>query len=134
FTDVEGYTVITLSDGRPAPRVYLDHTPAALPYHLLEKPEVLILGVGGGADVLLALLHGAPRIDAVEINPQLVRLVSKRFAEFAGRLYEQPGVRIHVAEARSFVAGSPDRYDLIQLPLLGSFATAPAGTPTPMQR
>jgi len=120
--------VITAFDGRLEPLAYLDHTPAALPYHLLEKPEVLILGVGGGTDVLLALLHRAPRIDAVEINPQLVRLVSKRFAEFAGRLYEQPGVRIHVAEARSFVAGSRDRYDLIQLPLLDSFATAAAGT------
>jgi spermidine synthase len=128
FTDGDGLTVITAFDGRLEPLAYLDHTPAALPYHLLEKPEVLILGVGGGADVLLALLHRAPRIDAVELNPQLVRLVSKRFAEFAGRLYEQPGVRIHVAEARSFVAGSRDRYDLIQLPLLDSFATAAAGT------
>jgi spermidine synthase len=128
FTDGDGLTVITAFDGRLEPLAYLDQTLAALPYHLLEKPEVLILGVGGGADVLLALLHRAPRIDAVELNPQLVRLVSKRFAEFAGRLYEQPGVRIHVAEARSFVAGSRDRYDLIQLPLLDSFATAAAGT------
>src|SRR5215472_2266411 len=126
FTDGDGLTVITAFDGRLEPLAYLDQTPAALPYHLLEKPEVLILG--GGADVLLALLHRAPRIDAVELNPQLVRLVSKRFAEFAGRLYEQPGVQIHVAEARSFVAGSRDRYDLIQLPLLDSFATAAAGT------
>src|SRR5262249_35872604 len=54
--------------------------------------------------------------------------IDKRFAEFAGRLYEQPGVWVHVAEARSFVAGSRDRYDLIQLPLLDSFATAAAGT------
>ncbi len=128
FTDGDGLTVITAFDGRLEPLAYLDHTPAALPYHLLEKPEVLILGVGGGADVLLALLHRPPRIDAVELNPKLVRLVTKRFAGFAGRLYEQPGVRIHVAEARSFVAGSPDRYDLIQIPLLDSFATAAAGT------
>jgi spermidine synthase len=69
-----------------------------------------------------------PELTPSNSTPQLVRLVSKRFAEFAGRLYEQPGVRIHVAEARSFVAGSPDRYDLIQLPLLDSFATAAAGT------
>jgi len=128
FTDGDGLTVITAFDGRLEPLAYLDHTPAALPYHLLEKPEVLILGVGGGADVLLALLHRPPRIDAVELNPKLVRLVTKRFAGFAGRLYEQPGVRIHVAEARSFVAGSHDRYDLIQIPLLDSFATAAAGT------
>src|SRR5262249_29688473 len=90
FTEGEGLTVITAFDGRLEPLAYLDQTLAALPYHLLEKPEVLILGVGGGADVLLALLHRARRIDAVELSPQLVRLVSKRFAEFADRLYQQP--------------------------------------------
>src|SRR5207249_9418055 len=81
-----------------------------------------------GTDILLALLHGATTIDAVEINPQLVRLVAERFAAFAGHLYERPGVRVHVAEARSFVAGRRDRYDVIQIPLLDSFAAAAAGT------
>src|SRR5947199_3026346 len=110
------------------PLNYLDSTPTALPYHLLEKPEVLILGAGSGTDILLALLHGATTIDAVEITPQLVRLVAERFAAFAGHLYERPGVRVHVAEARSFVAGRRDRYDVIQIPLLDSFAAAAAGT------
>src|SRR6266446_1485700 len=128
FTDGDGLTAITAFDGRREPLNYLDSTPTALPYHLLEKPEVLILGAGGGTDILLALLHGAPTIDAVEINPQLVRLVAERFAAFAGHLYERPGVRVHVAEARSFVAGRRDRYDVIQIPLLDSFAAAAAGT------
>src|SRR5437667_2163756 len=128
FTDGDGLTAITAFDGRREPLNYLDSTPTALPYHLLEKPEVLILGAGGGTDILLALLHGATTIDAVEINPQLVRLVAERFAAFAGHLYERPGVRVHVAEARSFVAGRRDRYDVIKIPLLDSFAAAAAGT------
>src|SRR5215216_5867205 len=128
FTDGDGLTAITAFDGRREPLDYLDFVPAALPYHLLEKPEVLILGAGGGADILLALLHGAPTIDAVELNPQLVRLVAERFSAFAGHLYERPGVRVHVAEARSFVAGRRNRYDVIQIPLLDSFAAAAAGT------
>lgn len=128
FTDGDGLTAITAFDGRREPLAYLDSMLAALPYHLLEKPAVLILGAGGGADVLLALMHGAPAIDAVELNPQLVRLVAERFAPFAGHLYQRPGVRVHVAEARSFVAGRRDRYDLIQIPLLDSFAAAAAGT------
>src|SRR5215216_1952779 len=128
FTDGDGLTAITAFDGRREPLDYLDFTPTALPYHLLEKPEVLILGAGGGADILLALLHGAPTIEAVELNPQLVRLVAQRFAAFAGHLYEHPGVRVHVAEARSFVAGRRDRYDVIQIPLFDSFAAAVAGT------
>jgi SAM-dependent methyltransferase len=128
FTDGDGLTAITAFDGRREPLAYLDFTPAALPYHLLEKPDVLILGAGGGADILLALLHGAATIDAVELNPQLVRLVAERFSAFAGHLYERPGVRVHVAEARNFVAGGRNRYDVIQIPLLDSFAAAAAGT------
>src|SRR5205807_15941 len=49
-------------------------------------------------------------------------------AAFAGHLYARPGVGVHVAEARSFVAGQRDRYDVIQIPLLGSLAAAAAGT------
>ena len=128
FTDGDGLTAITAFDGRREPLAYLDFAPAAMPYHLLEKPDVLILGAGGGADILLALLHGAATIDAVELNPQLVRLVAERFSPFAGHLYERPGVRVHVAEARSFVAGGHNRYDVIQIPLLDSFAAAAAGT------
>jgi spermidine synthase len=122
FTDGDGLTAIIAFDGRPLD--YLDSTPQALPYHLVEKPEVLILGAGGGADILLALMRAAPVIDAVELNPQLVRLVAERFAAFAGHLYRRPGVRVHVAEARSFVAGRPDRYDVIQIPLFDSSAAA----------
>ena len=128
FTDGDGLTAITAFDGRREPLAYLDFTPAALPYHLLEKPDVLILGAGGGADILLALLHDAATIDAVELNPQLVRLVAERFSAFAGHLYERAGVRVHVAEARSFVGGGRNRYDVIQIPLLNSFAAAAAGT------
>jgi spermidine synthase len=128
FTDGEGLSPITAFDGDLAPLAYLDFTTAALPYHLLDRPQVLVLGAGGGADVLLALYHGAPRIDAVELNPQLVELVRGRYADFAGHLYDRPEVRVHVAEARGFVAASGERYDLIQLPLLDAFVAAAAGT------
>ena len=128
FTDGDGLSPITAFDGDLEPLAYLDFTTAALPYHLLERPAVLVLGAGGGADVLLALYHGAPRIDAVELNPQLVELVRERYADFAGQLYARPEVRVHVGEARGFVAASKERYDLIQVPLLDAFAAAAAGT------
>src|SRR6266496_4279265 len=70
FTDGGGLSPITAFDGGLEPLAYLDYTSAALPYHLLERPEALIIGAGGGADVLLALYHRAARIDAVELNPQ----------------------------------------------------------------
>jgi hypothetical protein len=128
FIDGDGLSVITAFDGSLERLAYLDYTSAALPYHLLQEPEVVILGAGGGADVLLALYHRATQIDAVELNFQLVGLVKETYADFAGHLYERPEVRVHVAEARGFVAGIDARYDLIQIPLLDSFAAAAAGT------
>ena len=90
---------------------------------------MLILGAGGGTDVLLALPQGAAAIDAVELDPQPRRSGARRPSpDFAGHLYQRPEVAVHTAEARGFVAASRQRYDLIQLPLLDSFAAAGAGT------
>ena len=127
FTDGGGMTAITRFDGSRQSIAYLDQQSAALPFHLLERPRVLVLGAGGGADVLLARFHGARTIDAVELNPQMVDLVRRDFAGFAGGVFEVPGVRVHVAEARSFVAASRDRFDLVHVALLDSFSTAAAG-------
>ena len=127
FTDAEAMSPIATFDGDPAPLAFLDFTTAALPYHLLRRPETLILGAGGGAPILLALYHEAARIDAVELNPDVVRLADRRFGAFSGHVYSRAPVRPHVAEARAFVAGDARRYDLIELPPQGSFAAAAAG-------
>jgi spermidine synthase len=127
FTDGDALSVITRYDGDPRAVRYLDYTTAALPYHLLERPEVLVLGAGGGEQVLLALYHGAARIDAVELNPQFLDLAATTYADFAGRIYNRPDVTTHLAEGRAFVAGTDRRFDLIQVPLLDSFGAAAAG-------
>ena len=88
---------------------------------------MLVLGAGGGADVLLARLFAAPSIDAVELNPQTVALVRDEFAGFAGELYSAPTVRVHIADARSFVNARGELYDIVQISLLDSFAAAAGG-------
>jgi hypothetical protein len=127
FTDGDSLSVITKYDGRRDTLSYLDFTTSALPYHLLKDPSVLILGAGGGADVLQAIYHTRKQIDAVELNPQIVRLVQEDHRDFAGAIYSRPDVRLHVAEARSFVARSAGRWDLIQIPLLDAFGASAAG-------
>ena len=106
FTDGEGLTAVTRFDGDLAALGYLDQQTAALPFHLLDRPATLVLGSGGGADVLMALYHGALRIDAVELNPQLARLVTQDFGDFAGHIFQRPEVTLHIAEARSFIEAS----------------------------
>ncbi|WP_332778320.1 spermidine synthase [Polaromonas sp.] len=126
FIDGEGLSALTRFDGRQGSLAHLDQISSALPYHLLRHPRVLVLGAGAGADVLQAHYHDARQIDAVELNPQVVDLVRRRFADYAGGIYRQTA-RVHVAEARGFVAASKERYDLIHVALLDSFSASSAG-------
>jgi hypothetical protein len=127
FTDGDGLSVISRYDGDRQSLAHLDQLTSALPYHLRPIRRALILGAGGGADVLQALYHHTTNIDAIELNPQFARLLSTDYADFAGHLYQSPGVTLHIAEARSFVAGSPGDYDLIQVSLLDSFSASASG-------
>jgi hypothetical protein len=127
FTDAEGLSAINAFDGAPAGMAYLGDVTAALPYRLLNRPSVLVLGAGAGNDVLLALRHGARQVDAVELNPQTTALLREDFAGYSGRLYEHERVRWITGEARGFVARHENRYDLVQVALLDSPAVAGSG-------
>jgi spermidine synthase len=127
FVDGDGPSALLRYDGRREPLAYLDFLTSALPYHLLSHPRVLVLGAGAGADVLQALAAGAKSVDAVELNPQMIALVERDFADFSGRPYRAAGVRVHVAEARGFVARHRGRFDLIEVALLDAFGASAAG-------
>ena len=127
FRDGGGLSAITEWNVEDEPPAYLGDTTAALAYHLLESPRVLVLGAGTGADVLQALLHGAGSVDAVELDPNVVALVRGRFAGYSGHLYDGPGVQLHIGEARGFAARSESRYDLVQIGPLDAFAVSGSG-------
>lgn len=127
FTDADAMTALTKQVDDISRLDYLDQMTSALPYHLQQPQRVLVLGAGGGAEVLQARYHAANSIDAVELNPQIIDLAEHEFGAFTGRLYSQPGVHVHLDEARGFVAASRERWDLIQLALLDSFAASSAG-------
>ena len=127
FTDGDAMSVITRYDGDLSKLGYLGDVTAALPYLLVDAPTVLVLGAGGGGDVLQALYNGASHIDAVELNAQMTNLVRDTYAEFAGHLYDDSRITLHTREARGFVAQSQRQYDLIQIGLLDSFGASGAG-------
>ena len=127
FVDGEPSGVLTRFDGMLDELAYLDFLTSALAYHLLERPAVLVLGAGGGSQVLQALYHRARRITAVELNPQIVDLVQTAMGDYTGQPYTRPGVRLVNREARSFIAAAGADYDLIQLAPAGAHGTATAG-------
>ncbi len=108
---------------------FLNYTPASLAYRLVERPKVLIIGPGGGIDVLTALYNGAREITAVEINPLIVNdLMRDRYREYSGGLYtDYDHIRVVVAEGRNFVARSDEKYDVIQFSQVDTWAAASSG-------
>ena len=120
FVDADGPLAVVRHDASSPPPVYLEDLTSALPYRLVERPRVLVLGAGGGAAVLQALGAGARSVDAVELQPHVVDMVRGRYRDFSGGVYEHPAVAVHVADPRGFVEASGDEYDLVQIIALGA--------------
>lgn len=127
FTDGGSMTAITRETGNSADYAYLDQITSAAPYHLFNPEHVLVLGAGGGSNLLQARYHAVPRIDAVELNPQLIKLLREDYAEFTGNLLNTENIEVYEGEARGFVSGIGKQYDLIEIALLDSFAASSAG-------
>jgi spermidine synthase len=89
-----------------------------LPYKLVpEARRVLILGAGTGNDVAGALRHGAEHIDAVEIDPVILKIGRQKHPEHP---YDSPRVAVNVTDARAFLESSRSKYDLIVFAFLDS--------------
>lgn len=127
YVDGEGPAAITQAAAGAAETDFLSQMVSALPYRLLRQPRVLVLGAGAGMEVLQALQHGAAQVDAVELNSALAALVRDAGALHAGDPYRDPRVRLHLAEARSFLARHATPHELVVLPLSGSAAATAAG-------
>ena len=72
--------------------------------------NVLIVGAGTGTDVAIALRQGATHIDAVEIDPTLLRFGRQHNPDAA---YENPRVTTHVDDGRAFLESTSKKFDLI---------------------
>jgi SAM-dependent methyltransferase len=125
--DADAATVITRWDGHISKLAYLKSDVVNAAYLVQPLRAVAVVGVGGGRDVLSALFFGAKSITGVEINPAVFEMLNDKFADFSGHLGRQPGVSLINAEARSYINHSPDRYDLIQISLIDTWAATAAG-------
>jgi hypothetical protein len=90
--------------------------------------EFAIIGPGGGVDVMRAVASGSPNVTGIEINPTIVNNVMRgRYADYSFHLYDLPQVHIHVQDGRSYVRSSHDKYDVVQMTLVDTWASTAAG-------
>jgi Spermine/spermidine synthase domain len=92
-----------------------------MPYRFYPSPpSVLVLGSGMGNDVAAALRNGAGRVEAVEIDPLILKLGEELHFE---RPYQSPRVHVVLNDARSYIENVHDKFDLIVFSLLDSHTT-----------
>ena len=125
--DVWAGTVMTRYEGDPRTVEHLKYDVTNIAYFLRSQHDALVIGAGGGRDVLSALIFGARSVTAVDINKDIIRTVNGRFGDFTGHLDRDPRVRFVNDEARSFVARSRDRFGTIQISLIDTWAATAAG-------
>jgi hypothetical protein len=120
-------TPITRFDGDYAKIEHLLYDITTLGYQVRQRDRVAIIGSGGGRDILSAKLTNVREVDAVDLNPHTIRVVSENYGEFSGHVYDLPGVHKHAAEGRNFISRATGSYDLIQISLIDSWAASAAG-------
>jgi hypothetical protein len=126
FTDGDQMDAITSASDDPQRLAFLGETTSALAYEIARPRSVLGVGAGGGLEILRARHFAATRIEAVELNHQVAELINRQFGEYTGGLIRQPGVALHVGDARGYLAAHGERHDLIQMSL-GSAAAGGLG-------
>ena len=99
-------------------------------HHLRRDARVAIIGAGGGRDILSAKLFGQKRIVAVEINADILQVANERFGDYTGHLDRDPAVRLVNDEARSYLAREKERFDIVQLTFIDTWAATAAGAYT----
>jgi hypothetical protein len=92
-----------------------DEDPRALPFKILGTPpkKEVIIGSAAGNEILASLRFKAKKIEGVELNPVTLSLLTDHYKKYSGDLGDQPGVSLHNADGRTYLARSKEHYDLV---------------------
>jgi predicted membrane-bound spermidine synthase len=125
--DADADTPVFKWNGSSADLVWLKKFMDYLPFEISnDVNNTLVIGSGGGEDVLVALAGGSKKVTAVEINPLIISR-AKQFGNSAGNLYERKEVELFIDDGRRFISSSDSKYDRIVIKLVDSWAAQLAG-------
>lgn len=132
-TDGDGLSAITRLEGEydlaGLKKIeFSDYISSALGFHLVgDEGDILIIGPGGGLDILGGIYNEAREIWGIEMNPDVKILMQNNYAGYSGNIYNRKGINILTGEGRSVLKGLDQKFDLIQISLIGSSNTASGG-------
>ncbi|MDP8254751.1 MAG: hypothetical protein P9M14_03295 [Candidatus Alcyoniella australis] len=127
--DSSAATPITRFNGDLSEHQYLAWDVTNLVHHVKHDADVLVIGVGGGRDLLSAMYFDQRSVTGVEINPLFAKISLQVYPDYSGALFSEryPGVRVVIDEGRSFLQKSGASYDIVQMSLVDTWAATAAG-------
>jgi hypothetical protein len=115
-------------DGTPESISFLQDDLVSLAYRLPGIHKSAVVGVGGGRDLMTAHLFGVPDITGVELNPIFINLLTKDdFYKNFANVTAIPNLKLHVDDARSWFASTHEKFDLVQMSMIDTWAATGAG-------
>jgi hypothetical protein len=106
---------------------FLKYDIVNLAHFLKMNAKVAVIGVGGARDILTALAFDQDFVEGIEINDNIIRLITGKFSDYTGNLHLNPRVSLVKDEARSYITRQKTKYDIIQASLIDTWAASTAG-------
>jgi len=107
---------------------YFDEHVLSLPYWVANpRPRVLVIGVGGGRDLVAAVRYGASSVTGVELDPVTVELIRDELADVHANFFSRDDIQLIAGEGRHFVESTDQRFDVIQLTGVDTLAATASG-------
>lgn len=127
--DIDGaaWTPMMNWDGKRESIQWLKDSVLYVGHELRPGASVLVIGTGGGRDLLAAIAYDQPSIMGFEINPAMRHIVEDLHADYAGHPYTHPTVEVVIDEARSRLSNVDKKFDIVQLSLIDTFSLNAAG-------
>jgi hypothetical protein len=126
--DGEAGTVMHHYDGTDKSIRFLRFDLVNLAYNLPGIRKSAVIGVGGGRDLLSAHLYGVRDLTGIELNPIFIGLhTTEPFYRAFSNLTALPDLKLHVDDARSWFASTHEKFDLIEMSMIDTWAATGAG-------
>lgn len=127
---IDGLAGTPLYEYKPTPGNYdfLRYDVTNIAYTIRHKGKSAVIGIGGGRDLISARHFGFEDVTGVELNPIFVNLLTKiqPYADFA-HIGLDPKVKLVVDDGRSWFARTEEKFDLLQMSMVDTWAATGAG-------
>ena len=125
--DSAALTVLSRFNGNENELEYLKYDVTNIAHYLKSNARVLVIGVGGGRDILSALAFHQKSVVGVEINGNILNALNRDFGDFTGHLDRNPKITFVNDEGRAYLSRDPGQFDIIQASLIDTWAATSAG-------